>query len=256
MEDRLPARVAASTNTRGGAARKMATLEFITVSQDGDDGLTVIFAVEHFLTVTKIFRPLRRPQMTVAQKAAAIERLAKYAFSPAAMRPGAGPGLRPSGEYGPIAYPRQRTIFPPLDPHMTLAVKQNQKARIDMGMDLHGAQGYFRFNKTSWNNMLTLARQNGWKPERSRSYYALNEHQPLTRKDATGLANALEKALHNIPNEDALASHMEFHPYDEATSTFGVVKHAIGQRITFPECDRVTLVRYPVFCYKDEVLGS
>jgi hypothetical protein len=82
--------VAASTNARGPTARKLAALKFTTVAQDGDDGLTVVFAVEHFPKVAKILHPHRRPQMTDAQKAAAIQRLAKYAFSPATIRPGEG----------------------------------------------------------------------------------------------------------------------------------------------------------------------
>jgi len=79
--------LAASTNTRGPTARKLAALDFTTVAQDGDDGLTVIFPVEHFAKVAKILRPHCRRRLTAAQKAAAIERLAKYAFLPAPKRP-------------------------------------------------------------------------------------------------------------------------------------------------------------------------
>ena len=79
--------LAASTNTRGATARKLASLDFATVHQDGNDGLTVLFPVEKFAAVARLLHPRRRRQLTEAQKAAAVERLGKYAFKPAAKAP-------------------------------------------------------------------------------------------------------------------------------------------------------------------------
>ncbi|MGA2069170.1 MAG: hypothetical protein ABSG86_29730 [Thermoguttaceae bacterium] len=79
--------LAASTNSRGSTARKLAALDFTTVHQDGSDGMTILFPVEKFPKVAALMHPWRRRQMTEEQRQAAAERLAKYAFTPAVQRP-------------------------------------------------------------------------------------------------------------------------------------------------------------------------
>ncbi len=58
----------------------MAALDFTTVHQGGDDGLTVLFPVEKVAAVAKIMRPRRRRQVSEAER----ERLAEMSeeFSP------------------------------------------------------------------------------------------------------------------------------------------------------------------------------
>ena len=75
--------LAASTNTRGGIARKLAVLNCTTVVQDGSDGINATFHIRDFEQVAELMKPRRRRHLTVEQRRAAAERLAKYAFKPA-----------------------------------------------------------------------------------------------------------------------------------------------------------------------------
>ena len=75
--------LAASTNTRGGIARKLAALDCTTVVQDGSDGINATFHVRDFERVAELMKPRRWRRLTVEQRRAAAERLAKYAFKPA-----------------------------------------------------------------------------------------------------------------------------------------------------------------------------
>ena len=75
--------LAASTNTRGGIARKLAALDCTTVVQDGSDGINATFHVRDFERVAQLMKPKRRRRLTGEQRRAAAERLAKYAFRPA-----------------------------------------------------------------------------------------------------------------------------------------------------------------------------
>ena len=75
--------LAASTNTRGGIARKLAALDCTEVIQDGSDGVNARFDVRDFERVAELLKPRRRRRLTVEQRRAAAERLAKYAFKPA-----------------------------------------------------------------------------------------------------------------------------------------------------------------------------
>jgi hypothetical protein len=93
-----------------------------------------------------------------------------------------------------------------------------------MGMDLHGAAGYFRFNNWSWYQVLELAYEYGWKPagtepgqwcdpetgeldeqlspdpdEWDGTYFS-NDHQWVTDEDAANIADALERALEDKPD--------------------------------------------------------
>ncbi len=81
-----------------------------------------------------------------------------------------------------------------------------------MGMDLEGEGGYFRFNIHQWSAVLVLAQRNGWEPagtvlERAPGWagrYDTNDGQTVTAVDAGRLADALERALPDIPDHDAL----------------------------------------------------
>lgn len=77
-----------ASNNRGPIANRVAALPFVTVTQDGDDGLNMVFHVRHFDEVAEIVLPrTRRKPMSEENKAAAKARLAKFAFSPAEKRP-------------------------------------------------------------------------------------------------------------------------------------------------------------------------
>lgn len=79
--------LAASTNGRGVIAKRLKALPFVTVEQDGSDGVNASFPVDHFDEVAKIMKPKRkRPPRTEAQLLA-TERLRKYHFSPGKNRP-------------------------------------------------------------------------------------------------------------------------------------------------------------------------
>jgi len=61
--------LAASTDRRGGIARRVAALPGCHVHQDGDDGLTVVFPVAMFETVAAILKPRRRRRWSEAERA-------------------------------------------------------------------------------------------------------------------------------------------------------------------------------------------
>ncbi len=89
-----------------------------------------------------------------------------------------------------------------------------------MGMDLSGAGGEFRWNFFSWPRLLQIAEEYGWEPAgttvdphdeeemphgRWSGGYTSNDAQTVTAEDARNLADALERALPDIPDEDVLA---------------------------------------------------
>jgi hypothetical protein len=66
--------LAASTNKAGLTARRLKALAGVTVHQDGDDGVTVLFPIEMFPAVAALMHPKRRRKpLTEAQ----LEVLAK-----------------------------------------------------------------------------------------------------------------------------------------------------------------------------------
>jgi hypothetical protein len=80
-------------------------------------------------------------------------------------------------------------------------------------MDLSGPGGDFAYNNTSWGHLLRLASTYGWEPagtrppKRCRTWdgnYVTNDGQRVTAADARRLADALEKALPDLPDHDAL----------------------------------------------------
>jgi len=95
-----------------------------------------------------------------------------------------------------------------------------------MGMSLCGKEGDIHFNIFTWNRILKLAYWYGWKPKGTEApdwegiygtpihpdykhpdwegTYFSNEGQFVTDRDANSIAAALEQALDNIPDHDAM----------------------------------------------------
>jgi hypothetical protein len=63
-------RLAFGSNGRGSTANQVAGLPFVRVEQDGSDGFTVSFHVDHFAEVAAIVRPKRRRRLSSSHKAA------------------------------------------------------------------------------------------------------------------------------------------------------------------------------------------
>lgn len=76
-------RIGLATSNRGPTARAISRLPFVRIEQDAEDGITVSFPVEHFSEVAQLAKPRRKRVLSPEQKAAAVERLAKFQFSPA-----------------------------------------------------------------------------------------------------------------------------------------------------------------------------
>jgi len=70
----------ACTDKNGATANKLRKLPFVRVVQDGDDGVNVVFAIEHFAEVAKLLKPRRRRQLTDEQRREAAERLRKHRY--------------------------------------------------------------------------------------------------------------------------------------------------------------------------------
>jgi hypothetical protein len=78
----------ASTNRRGAVARHITAQPCVSVVQDGDDGVNVVFPMTDFDTVAAIMKPKRRRRLSAEQIAERTERLRKYQFSPASQNAG------------------------------------------------------------------------------------------------------------------------------------------------------------------------
>jgi len=72
-----------------------------------------------------------------------------------------------------------------------------------MGMDLYNADGgrYFRFSIGAWRSALALASEYGWEHWHTPAYYMVNDGQPVSADEADEIADALERALPNVPDE-------------------------------------------------------
>ena len=79
--------VAACTRRRGPVARRLKDLPFAEAFQDGDDGVNVVFNVEHFEEVAEIMKPRRRYMVSEEEARRRAERIAKYRFQPAEKSP-------------------------------------------------------------------------------------------------------------------------------------------------------------------------
>jgi hypothetical protein len=73
--------LAASSNSRGPVANKLAGIAGATVIQDGDDGLTIAFPASSFRTVAKIIRAHTCRRLTDAQRQALKEAGEAYRFT-------------------------------------------------------------------------------------------------------------------------------------------------------------------------------
>src|SRR3712207_1980604 len=104
-----------------------------------------------------------------------------------------------------------------------------------MGMDLSGEGGYFRFSNYAWYAALKLAHEHGWEPAGTKPpeftvyaldgvsvdevatranrqrYYAnwdgdyVTYQQVVSDEDAANIADALERALEDVPEEGNFA---------------------------------------------------
>ena len=84
-----------------------------------------------------------------------------------------------------------------------------------MGMDLDGAGGYFRWTWSGWRWVTGLAEEFGWVPSQTGpprgmlkaawcgdGEYWSNDGQRFYARDAAGFADALERALAAIPEQE------------------------------------------------------
>ncbi len=76
-----------------------------------------------------------------------------------------------------------------------------------MSMDLLSEAGgrTFHLNNLGWGNLLQLALTNRWKPERPADFYLYNDGQTVSDIEARALAHAIEQALPDVPDFDAMA---------------------------------------------------
>lgn len=70
--------LAACTKTNGPVANRLRKLSFVTVAQDGADGVNVLFDVKHFDKIAAIMLPRRRRTLSEEQKQKCVERLQKH----------------------------------------------------------------------------------------------------------------------------------------------------------------------------------
>jgi hypothetical protein len=75
-----PSTLAAATNARGATARRLAALDFATIHQDGDDGITILFPVGRMPEVAVLMKPRRRRHVSEAERARLAAMGAKYGF--------------------------------------------------------------------------------------------------------------------------------------------------------------------------------
>jgi hypothetical protein len=91
-----------------------------------------------------------------------------------------------------------------------------------MAMHLHSARGDFGWDSFSWQKLLRLAERYGWHPAGTtvsqeelkwmpdgkwNGGYTTNDGQIVIAADARNLAEALERAVRDIPTEDVIAQH-------------------------------------------------
>ena len=87
-----------------------------------------------------------------------------------------------------------------------------------MSMDLSGVGGHFKINNEGWRQALMLAHKFGWEPVGTRDpaladedgiytvpdwegHYDSNDGQEVEEEDGARIAEALEKALPDIPEQ-------------------------------------------------------
>jgi hypothetical protein len=72
--------MAASTDSRGPIAKRLAVLPFCQVYQDGDDGVTVVFHVKHLREVAKVIRARTTRKLSPEAKQRLLDAGAKNRF--------------------------------------------------------------------------------------------------------------------------------------------------------------------------------
>ena len=72
--------MAACTAKSGTVAKRLRALPFVSVVQDGTDGINAVFDVYHFDTVAEIMQPRRRRRLTPEGKARLAEAGRKTRF--------------------------------------------------------------------------------------------------------------------------------------------------------------------------------
>jgi hypothetical protein len=72
--------LAASTAARGPLAKRLASLPFCRVWQDGDDGITVLFPAEQFKVIAKLLRVRVKRGLSLAQRKALAEGGASHRY--------------------------------------------------------------------------------------------------------------------------------------------------------------------------------
>jgi len=82
--------LAASTDRRGGVARKLRALDCTQIRQDGDDGLTASFHVDDVKVVAKLMKPRTRRRLSPEHKAKLAAASARYRFPAGSKAPNQG----------------------------------------------------------------------------------------------------------------------------------------------------------------------
>lgn len=105
-----------------------------------------------------------------------------------------------------------------------------------MGMDLIRLQpeGYFRFSNSGWHKVLELASEYGWKHPGTRprngddmtGIYFGNDGQLVSADDASDLADALKRALADMPADSEQHSPL---PYSRPANFAEAVDRAIEE---------------------------
>lgn len=129
-----------------------------------------------------------------------------------------------------------------------------------MGMDLHGAGGYFRFDVIAWAKVLELARQYGWEPagtelpeEDWNGGYDTNAFQRVTDEDAANIAAALERALDDVPDFSRGGKTKEYTPEDPPTHpVMRALVMAVGGPLVGPD-DSPSPVEFFAGVRKDKI---
>jgi len=76
-----------ASRKRGPVANRVESLPYAKISQDGDDGMNIIFPAEHFEQVAEIVQPRRRRRLSEENRARLVESGRQFHFSPGSNRP-------------------------------------------------------------------------------------------------------------------------------------------------------------------------
>lgn len=70
--------LAACTNYAGRIANRLRKLPYVTVAQDGDDGINATFDAKHFAEIAEIMLPRKKRTLSESQRQQNIERLRRF----------------------------------------------------------------------------------------------------------------------------------------------------------------------------------